>query len=196
MYWRGQEIVNISRDFLDTNGIKQNTNVYVKMPQKGGYFDSFAIEQEEDTFDLKEKWLAMIGDINIACQKGLSERFDSTIGAGTVLMPFGGVHQLTPAEVMAAKLPLTQGDTKTATMMSFGYQPKIFNWSPFHGAVYAVVESLAKIVASGGSYEKARLSFQEYFEKLGKDPEKWGKPFAALIGGFLAQMKLGTARCV
>ena len=131
--------------------------------------------------------------LNVAGQKGLVERFDSTIGANTVLMPFGGKNQLTPSEVMAAKVPMLEGETTTATMMSFGYQPEMAKWSPFHGAVFAVIESLAKIVATGGDYKKAKLTFQEYFERLGTNPEKWGKPFAALIGAFKAQMAMGVA---
>ena len=186
MYWRGLDIVNISRDFLDTNGATQNTNVFVKMPEKND-------KKEIYDSDIKKAWLENLKNLNVACQKGLVERFDSTIGANTVLMPFGGITQMTPAEVMAAKVPVFKGDTTTATLMSYGYNPTVAKWSPFHGAVYAVVESVSKIVAAGGNYKNVRLTFQEYFERLGKNPEKWGKPFAALLGGFLAQMKLGTA---
>ncbi len=186
MFWRGDTIVDISRDFLDTNGVKQKTDVVVKMPL--GTF-----EGEESTGDFISCWYDSVKGLNMACQKGLGERFDATIGANTVLMPFGGKTQLTPPEAMAAKIPLEKGDTTTATIMSFGYSPKISKWSPFHGASFAVTESLSKIVATGGKYADARLSFQEYFEKLGTSPEKWGKPFAALLGGFAAQMAMGTA---
>jgi len=186
MFWRDKSIVDLSRDFLNTNGAVQNTDVFVKMP----------IRKQKNNVkivDLKKQWLDNLKDINVACQKGLVERFDSTIGAGTVLMPFGGKKQLTPAEVMAAKIPVLDGETTTATLMSFGYNPKIAKWSPFHSAVYAVVESISKIVAAGGNYSSVRLTFQEYFERLGKDAQKWGKPFAALLGSLLAQIKLGTA---
>ncbi|MCD8090443.1 MAG: phosphoribosylformylglycinamidine synthase [Clostridiales bacterium] len=184
MIWRGKPILDISRDFLDTNGVMQKADVLVKAPAE-------LKQTEPEGADIKEKWLNNLRDLNVAAQKGLSERFDSTIGAGTVLMPFGGKNQLTPVEAMAAKVPVLKGETDTVTLMSFGYNPKPAKASPFHGAVYAVVESVAKIVAAGGSYENIYLTFQEYFEHLGKVPEKWGKPFAALMGGFLAQMELG-----
>jgi len=191
--WRGKAVVDVSRDFLDTNGVKQKTDVFVKEPKKDGYFNKSSVDSGLIEKDLKKAWLANISKLNTASQKGLVERFDSTIGAGTVLMPFGGRRQLTPAQAMAAKIPLLRGETTTATLMSFGYDPEISKWSPFHGAVYAVIESLAKIVASGGDYERVRLTFQEYFEKLGNDKEKWGKPFAALVGAFKAQMEMGVA---
>ncbi|MCD7778049.1 MAG: phosphoribosylformylglycinamidine synthase [Clostridiales bacterium] len=184
MIWRGKPILDISRDFLDTNGVMQKADVLVKAPAE-------LKQAEPEGADIKEKWLNNLKDLNVAAQKGLSERFDSTIGAGTVLMPFGGKNQLTPVEAMAAKVPVLKGETDTVTLMSFGYNPKPAKASPFHGAVYAVVESVAKIVAAGGNYENIYLTFQEYFEHLGKNPEKWGKPFAALMGGFLAQMELG-----
>ena len=186
MYWRDKDIVNISRDFLDTNGATQNTDVFVKMPEK---------KQKSDVkvTDVKKAWIDNLKQLNVACQKGLVERFDSTIGANTVLMPFGGKTQMTPTEVMAAKVPVLKGETTTATLMSYGYNPTVAKWSPFHSAVYAVVESVSKIVAAGGNYKSVRLTFQEYFERLGKEAEKWGKPFVALLGGLLAQMKLGTA---
>lgn len=193
MTWRNNDIVNISRDFLDTNGAKQKTNVVVKMPCKTTFFDSYSVNKENIKADLKSAWLENISELNIASQKGLVERFDSTIGAGTVLMPYGGKKQLTQPEVMAAKIPLLKGETNTATLMSYGYNHKISKWSPFHGSVYAVVESVAKIVAAGGDYKNIRLTFQEYFEKLGDDEVKWGKPFASLIGAFQAQMSLGIA---
>ncbi len=186
MFWNERDIVNISRDFLDTNGATQNTDVVVTEPAKKP-------ERIKNSGDLKTQWLENLQNLNVACQKGLVERFDSTIGAGTVLMPYGGKNQLTPTEAMAAKIPVLKGETKTATLMSFGYNPTVAKWSPFHSAVYAVVESVSKIVATGGNYKSVRLTFQEYFEKLGDDAKKWGKPFGALLGGLLAQMKLGTA---
>ena len=191
--WRGKAVVDISRDFLDTNGVKQRTDVEVKMPEGTAYFEKTCVDSALIESDLKQAWLDNLSSLNVASQKGLVERFDSTIGAGTVLMPFGGKKQLTPPEAMAAKVPLIKGETKTATLMSFGFNPEISVWSPFHGAVYAVVESLAKIVASGGKAEDIRLTFQEYFEKLGTDPVKWGKPFAALAGAFKAQIEMGVA---
>lgn len=186
MLWRNKEIVNIARDFLDTNGAEQNTDVFVKMPEKKKQI----INNNEN---LEENFIKNLQQLNTACQKGLVERFDSTIGAGTVLMPYGGKNQLTPTEAMAAKIPVLEGETNTATIMSYGYNPEVSKWSPFHGAVYAVVESISKVVASGGRYEDIRLTFQEYFERLGKDSEKWGKPFSSLLGGLYAQLKLGIA---
>ena len=184
MIWRGKAILDISRDFLDTNGVMQKADVLVKAPE------DFP-KNDPSGSDIKEKFINNLKDLNVASQKGLAERFDSTIGAGTVLMPFGGKNQLTPSEAMAAKVPVLKGETDTATLMSFGCCPSIAKASPFHGALYAVVESVSKIVASGGDYRDVYLTFQEYFEHLGKNPEKWGKPFAALLGGFLAQMELG-----
>lgn len=186
MFWNGNDIVNISRDFLDTNGAVQNTDIYVEEPANKP-------EKIENKSDLKAQWLENLSQLNVACQKGLVERFDSTIGAGTILMPFGGKNQMTPAEVMAAKIPLLNGETTTGTLMSYGYNPTVAKWSPFHSAVYAVVESVAKIVAGGGDYDSVRLTFQEYFERLGEDSHRWGKPFSALLGAYLAQMELGTA---
>ncbi len=187
MYWRDKAIVDISRDFLDTNGAKQYTDICVEEPSS-----SFPKSDAEGA-DLKEKWINNLQQLNVACQKGLVERFDSTIGAGSVLMPFGGKNQLTPIEAMSAKVPVLRGETTTATLMSYGYDPTISKYSPFHGAALAVVESVSKIVAAGGKYSSCRLTFQEYFERLGTDPKRWGKPFSALLGGFYAQMKLGTA---
>lgn len=204
MEWRGKNVVDISRDFLDTNGARQTTDVAVSMPEhrKNVGNDALGCIGEQAQFfapsslvvpynDLETAWLDNLKQLNVAAQKGLGERFDSTIGKGTVLMPFGGKNQLTPAEVMAARIPVLDGSTNTATMMSFGFNPKLSKWSPFHGAVYAVVESVSKIVAGGGDYEKIRLTFQEYFERMGTDPYRWGKPFAALLGAFYAQMELG-----
>ncbi|MBR1736267.1 MAG: phosphoribosylformylglycinamidine synthase, partial [Firmicutes bacterium] len=186
MFWRKKSIVDISRDFLDTNGAVQNTDVTVKAAEKLDLHTKVS-------GSLKNDWIDNLKDLNVACQKGLVERFDATIGAGTVLMPFGGKNQLTPPEAMAAKVPVLDGETTTATLMSYGYDPTVAKVSPFHSAVYAVVESVAKIVATGGDYRRVRLTFQEYFEHLGGDREKWGKPFSALLGGLLAQVRLGTA---
>jgi phosphoribosylformylglycinamidine synthase, clade II len=193
MKWRNKAIVDISRDFLDTNGATQKTKIKVTSPKKASYFDTTCVDAKLIESNIKKAWLSNLSNINVSSQKGLVERFDATIGAGTVLMPFGGKNQLTPPEAMAAKVPLLKGETNTTTLMSYGYNPNISKWSPFHGAIYAVVESLAKIVATGGEYSKIRLTFQEYFEKLGTDPEKWGKPFAALVGAFKAQMEMGVA---
>jgi phosphoribosylformylglycinamidine synthase len=190
MQWRGQTIVDISRDFLNTNGVRQSTQVVVKSPSSESFFEKLQISGNHGN-SLKETWLESLKDLNICSQKGLAERFDSTVGAGTILMPFGGKHQETPAEGLAMKLPVISGVTNTATLMTYGYNPKLAKWSPFHGAVYAVVEAVAKVAALGGDYSKIRLTLQEYFEKLGKDPEKWGKPMSALLGAFYAQMMLG-----
>lgn len=185
MRWRGQHIVNISRDFLDTNGAARRTSVVVpkidKFPQK------FAAAA-----DLKAAWLANLGRLNVACQKGLSERFDSAIGAGTLLMPFGGARQLSPIQAMAAKLPVLNGEIDTCTIMTYGFDPELSAWSPFHAAAAAVVSSVAKIVATGGDITRTRLSFQEYFGKPGDDPRRFGPPMAALLGAYLAQIKLQT----
>ena len=192
MVWRGKTIVDVSRDFLNTNGVKQKTFVTVASPDaETGFFKTLPKEIEECIDNLEQAWLKNLQRLNVCSQKGLAERFDSTIGAGTVLMPFGGKYQLSPAEGMAAKLPVTGGNTSTGTLMAYGYNPSISRWSPFHGALYSVVESAAKIVAMGGDYKNIRLTLQEYFEKLGKDPKKWGKPFSALLGAYFAQMKLG-----
>lgn len=191
MKWKDQVILDLCREFLDTNGAKQFTKIKVSAPHKESYFN-----KRREIFrnkSLREGFLENLRDLNVCSQKGLVEMFDSTVGAGTVFMPFGGKYQLTPNEAMAAKIPVLNGDTSTASLMSYGYNPKIGKWSPFHGAMCAVIESVAKIVASGGDYRKIRLSFQEYFEKLGEDPEKWGKPFSALLGGLYVQDKLEIA---
>lgn len=194
MRWRGKTIVDISRDLLNTNGVKQSTVVRVAAPEDAEeYFTALPPAVEKEQGDLESAWLANLSDLNVCSQKGLVERFDSTIGAGTVLLPFGGKYQATPAEGMAAKLPLLSGDTTTGTVMTYGYNPRLAKWSPFHGALYAVVEAVAKIVAMGGGYQTIRLTLQEYFEKLGKDPVRWGKPFSALLGAFYAQKQLGIA---
>lgn len=188
MYWRSNKIVDISREFLDTNGDVKKANVEIQKPdEKNNYF------KEEEPKDVVKAWKNNISSLNCCSQKGLVERFDSTIGAGTVLMPFGGKYQLTPAEGMVARIPTLKGYTNTGTIMTFGYNPYLSTWSPFHGAVYAVVESITKYVAIGGDYKKAWLTFQEYFEKLRNDPLRWGKPLSALLGAYLVQEKLGIA---
>lgn len=183
MTWRGKEILNISRDFLDTNGVKQNVDAFIKEPQAN--FDTKNV-----TEDVKARWLQNLTDLNVACQKGLVERFDSTVGAATVLMPFGGKNQLTPSEGMAAKIPVLNGITNTCSLMAHGFDPYLSKTSPYHGAMYAVIHSVAKIVAMGGDYKNVRLTLQEYFEKLGKEPERWGKPLSALLGAFKVQHEL------
>ena len=192
MYWNDKTIVDISRDFLNTNGVKQRASVHVEAPDPSVSFFN-KVSDDLMTNDVKTGWLTNLSKLNVCSQKGLAERFDSTIGAGTVLMPFGGKYQLTPAEGMAAKLPILNGDTSTGTLMSYGDNPVLSTWSPFHGAIYAVLQSVSRIVAMGGNYKDIRLTFQEYFEKLGKNPEKWGKPFSALLGGYFSQIKLGIA---
>lgn len=189
MYWRGKTIVDISRSFLDTNGHVKTAGIKV---QKPNYENSYFNKKEENT-DIKKTWLEKISDLNVCSQKGLVERFDSTIGGNTVLMPFGGKYQLTPEEGMCARIPTLEGYTNTGTIMTFGYNPKISVWSPFHGAVYAILESVSKYVAIGGDYKKAWLTLQEYFEKLRDDSSRWGKPFAALLGAYYIQEKLGIA---
>jgi phosphoribosylformylglycinamidine synthase len=192
MLWKGNTIVDISREFLNSNGAPKNTDVLVKAPnEKDNFFSKLPQNIKGLLPNIKEAWLKNLQELNICSQKGLVERFDSTIGAGTVLMPFGGKYQLTPAESMVAKIPVLQGDTQTGTIMTYGYNPLISKWSPFHGAVYAIVEAVAKVVAAGGNYKNIRLTLQEYFERLGNDASKWGKPFSALLGAYYAQMKLG-----
>ena len=193
MFWNDTPIVNISREFLETNGVKQKTNVHVaKVNEENTFFNTSNKELEEValTADVKERFINVLTDLNVCSQKGLVEKFDSSIGAGTVLMPFGGKYQATPTQGMVAKIPVLNGETNTSTIMTYGYNPKIGKWSPFHGALYAVVESVCKVVAIGGNYENIRLTFQEYFEKLGDNPTKWGKPFAALLGAYYVQNKL------
>lgn len=188
MFWRGNDIVNLSREFLNTNGVKQIIDVKVETPNSDtNYLHRMPDVIEDHLTDLEEAWLANLAQLNVCSQKGLVERFDSTIGAGTVLMPFGGKYQKTPAEGMVAKLPVLSGETNTATAMTYGFNPHLMEWSPFHGSVYAIVEAVAKIVALGGKYSSIRLTLQEYFEKLGTDSAKWGKPFSALLGALHAQ---------
>lgn len=192
MTWRGKTIVDLGRDFLNTNGVQQSAAVTIIPPSKEeNYFRSLPRDLAADLSDPKESWFHNLQQLNVCSQKGLAEGFDSTAGGGTVLMPFGGKYQRTPAEGMAAKVPVLEGETTTATLMTYGYHPQLAKWSPFHGALYAVVEAVAKIVVMGGDFQKTRLSLQEYFERLGQDQEKWGKPFSGLLGAFYAQKKLG-----
>ena len=186
LQWRGNDIVNISRAFLDTNGAHQETTVAVDMPcEANKYFE------RKEVGDVKEAWLNTLKDLNVCSQKGLVEMFDGSIGAGSVFMPYGGKYQLTETQTMVAKLPVLKGKTDTVTMMSYGFDPYLSSWSPYHGAIYAVVESVAKIVASGGDYSKIRFTFQEYFRRMTEDPHRWSQPFAALLGAYSAQMGFG-----
>ena len=185
--WRGKEVVNISRAFLDTNGAHQETTVEVEIPNKEGNL----FEERPDVADVREKWLSTLADLNVCYQKGLVEMFDSSIGAGSVLMPYGGKNQLTETQAMVAKVPVQNGTTNTVTMMSYGFDPYLSSWSPYHGAAYAVTESVARIVAAGGDYKKIRFTFQEYFRRMTEDPKRWSQPFAALLGAYAAQMGFG-----
>ncbi|UUC42549.1 phosphoribosylformylglycinamidine synthase [Clostridioides difficile] len=190
MFWNGKAIVDINREFLDTNGVKQTTDVHVtKVDEENTFFSSNEIVKDVKCASMKDKFIKVLSDLNVCSQKGLVEMFDNTIGGNTVLMPFGGKYQATPTQGMVAKIPVLGGETNTSTIMTYGYNPKVGKWSPFHGALYAVVESVCKLVAIGGNYSTTRLTFQEYFEKLGNNPEKWGKPFSALLGAFYAQSK-------
>ena len=185
--WRGKEVVNISRAFLDTNGAHQETTVEVEIPNKEGNL----FEERPDVADVREKWLSTLADLNVCSQKGLVEMFDSSIGAGSILMPYGGKNQLTETQAMVAKVPVQNGTTNTVTMMSYGFDPYLSSWSPYHGAAYAVTESVARIVAAGGDYKKIRFTFQEYFRRMTEDPKRWSQPFAALLGAYAAQMGFG-----
>jgi phosphoribosylformylglycinamidine synthase len=187
MHWQGDTILDLSREFLETNGAEQRVDIRVTNPEGGSYFD------KESIGSFEEKWENNLSELGHAAQKGLVENFDSTIGAGTVLMPFGGINATTPIDGMVAKIPLTEGDTTTCSIMTYGFNPQIGKWSSYHGGMYAVIESLAKITALGGDYKEARLSFQEYFQRLEKDPVKWGKPFSALLGAYNIQKKLQIA---
>ena len=190
MFWNGKAIVDLNRAFLDTNGKKQQTNIHVpKVDEENTFFNNGKIKADGET--ISDKFDSVLSDLNICSQKGLVEKFDNTIGSNTVLLPFGGKYQRTPIQGMVAKIPVLGGKTTTSSIMTFGYNPKIGKWSPFHGALYAVVESICKLVAVGGDYKTTRLTFQEYFEKLGKDSTKWGKPFSALLGAYYAQKEFG-----
>ena len=189
--WRGKNIVDMSRAFLDTNGAPSYTKVVVEapaekapesLPEKAAKVGSFA-----------EQVKSVMSDLAVCSQKGLVEMFDSSIGASTVLMPFGGARQMTPIQTMAAKIPVENGETKTVSLMAYGFDPYISSWSPYHGAMYAVMESVAKIVAAGGDYHKIHFSFQEFFERMTSEYTRWGKPFASLLGAYTAQKELGLA---
>ena len=184
--WRGKEIVNISRAFLDTNGAHQETDVVVNIPEeKDNLFKAPEVK------DVKAEWLKTLSDLNVCSQKGLVEMFDGSIGAGSVFMPYGGKYQLTEVQTMVAKLPVLKGKTDFVTMMSYGFDPYLSSWSAYHGAIYAVVESMAKIVCAGGNFKKIRFTFQEYFRRMTEDPARWGEPMKALLGAFDAQMGFG-----
>ncbi|OUQ52096.1 phosphoribosylformylglycinamidine synthase [Lachnoclostridium sp. An118] len=187
LVWRGKEIVNISRAFLDTNGAHQETSVAVDIPDRAGK----VLTDKVEVTDVKAKWLETLADLNVCSQKGLVEMFDGSIGAGSVFMPHGGKYQMTETQAMVAKLPVLKGNCDTVTMMSYGFDPYLSSWSPYHGAVYAVTESVAKIVAAGGDYRKIRFTFQEYFRRMTEDPHRWSQPFAALLGAYAAQLGFG-----
>ena len=193
--WRGQKIVDLSRAFLDTNGAHQETDVYVEIPdEREDYLKKIATPAVAEALsrnDVKAAWLSLLGDLNVCSQKGLVEMFDASIGAGSVYMPYGGKYQMTETQAMVAKLPVLEGKTDTVTMMSYGFDPYLSSWSPYHGAVYAVTESMAKIVANGGDYKTIRFTFQEYFRRMSEEPSRWSQPFSALLGAYDAQMKYG-----
>jgi phosphoribosylformylglycinamidine synthase len=192
--WKGQAIVDIARDFIDTNGVRQSTKITVAAPKgEDNYFERIKPEVQQELSNIKAAWLAMLGNLDVCSQRGLVERFDNSIGRSTVFYPFGGIYRATPTESMTAIVPILGGHTRSASIMSYGFNPELSSWSPFHGAVYAVVESIAKIVAGGGDYRDIRCSLQEYFEKLGNDAEKWGKPFSALLGAYTALSEFGIA---
>ncbi|MDE7280187.1 MAG: phosphoribosylformylglycinamidine synthase subunit PurQ, partial [Ruminiclostridium sp.] len=182
MTWNGKTIVDISREFLNSNGAEKHTDIVVPCPE---------VSYSTGRTNTKECWEEMVSDLNICSQKGLIQRFDSTVGASTVLMPFSGRTQQTPVQAMAAKIPVIGGNTSTASVMGWGFNPAVSTQSPYHGAMTAVIESIAKVVAAGGTYEKCWLTFQEYFERTQNNPSRWGKPFAALLGAYKAQLELG-----
>ena len=186
LIWRGKEIVNLSRAFLDTNGAHQETSVEVEIPERAG-----SLFTRKEVKDVKAAWLEMLSDLNVCSQKGLVEMFDGSIGAGSVFMPHGGKYQLTETQAMVAKVPVMTGKTDSVSMMSYGFDPYLSSWSPYHGAVYAVVESVAKIVAAGGDHQKIRFTFQEYSRRMTEDPKRWSQPFAALLGAYAAQIGFG-----
>ena len=182
MNWNGKTIVDLSRDFLNSNGAAKHTNIVIDDPDQ---------VRDDELSDNAEEWTKLMGSLNVCSQKGLVEKFDSTIGAGTVLMPYGGVYQMSPSQAMAAKIPVLKGETNTCSLMGWGYNPDLSVVSPYHGAMMAVIESIAKVVAAGGTYKKCWLTFQEYFERTQNDPKRWGKPMAALLGAFKAQLEMG-----
>ena len=184
--WRGKTIVNISRAFLDTNGAHQEADVTLEVPNKEGN-----LFERKEIGDVKQTWMNMLASLNVCSQKGLVEMFDGSIGAGSVFMPYGGKYQLTETQSMVAKLPVLEGKTDAVTMMSYGFDPYLSSWSPYHGAIYAVISSIAKIVAAGGDFSKIRFTFQEYFRRMSEDPARWSQPFAALLGAYAAQLGFG-----
>lgn len=186
MNWRGKTIVDLSRAFLDTNGAHQEAKVVLETPSAEGN-----VFERKEIGDVREAWMNVLSDLNVCSQKGLVEMFDGSIGAGSVLMPYGGKYQLTETQAMVAKLPVLQGATDTVTMMSYGFDPYLSSWSPYHGSIYAVVSSVAKIVANGGDFHKIRFTFQEYFKRMTDDATRWGAPFAALLGAYNAQLGFG-----
>ncbi|MBR3449181.1 MAG: phosphoribosylformylglycinamidine synthase [Oscillospiraceae bacterium] len=186
MNWNGKTIVDLSREFLNSNGAEKHTDIVAAAPT--------AMPQRDERYeDTPDGWRELMSSLNICSQKGLVEKFDSTIGAGTVLMPYGGVYQLTPAQAMAAKIPVLKGETSTCSLMGWGFNPVISEHSPYHGAIYAVIESVAKVIAAGGTRKQCWLTFQEYFERTQNNPKRWGKPFSALLGAFRAQLELSCA---
>ena len=193
--WRGKEVVNISRAFLDTNGAHQETDVEVEMPcESDNYLDKIstpAVAKMVEAGDMKGAWEAELEDLNVCSQKGLVEMFDGSIGAGSVYMPYGGRYQLTETQSMVAKLPVLKGKCDTVTMMAYGFDPYLSSWSPYHGSIYAVLESISRIVAAGGDYSKIRMTYQEYFRRMNEDPKRWSQPFAALLGAYDAQIGFG-----
>ena len=195
MLWRGKKIVDLSRAFLNTNGAHQECNVSVDIPDETkNFFRQIKVKNVQDALDaadLKKAWIASLSDLNACSQKGLVEMFDSSIGAASTLMPYGGKYQLSETQTMVAKLPVLKGECDTVTMMSYGFDPYLSSWSPYHGAAYAVLESIAKIVATGGDHKKIRFTFQEYFRRMSEDPKRWSQPFAALLGAFEAQIRFG-----
>ena len=195
--WRGKKVVDIRRSFLDTNGAHQETTVKVDLPEKEeNYFHKIAAPKAREGLakgDVRAAWVGELNDLNVCSQKGLVERFDSSIGAATVVMPYGGQYQMTETQAMVAKLPILHGKSDTVTMMSYGFDPYLSSWSPYHGAVYAVTESIARIVANGGDYHKLHFTFQEFFKRMTEDPERWSQPFTALLGAYDAQLGYGIA---
>ena len=195
LVWRDKEIVNLSRAFLDTNGAHQETDVAVEIPsQEDNYLEKIntpAVAQKVEAGDMKGAWLAELADLNVCSQKGLVEMFDGSIGAGSVYMPYGGKYQLTETQSMVAKLPVLKGKCDVVTMMSYGFDPYLSSWSPYHGAVYAVIESISRIVTAGGDFSKIRMTYQEYFRRMNEDPKRWSQPFAALLGAYNAQIGFG-----
>ncbi len=189
MTWRGKEIVNIARSFIDTNGAHQESDVTVEMPDE----NADAFHEKADFTDVKKTWLETLSDLNVCSQKGLVEMFDSSIGAGTVVMPYGGKYQLSETQTMIAKLPMDKGECDAVTMMSYGLDPYLLSWSPYHGSIYAIIHSIAKIVSAGGDWSKIYMTYQEYFKRLGADPKRWGAPMSALLGAYDAQLGFGLA---